>query len=816
MENTATSRDGGDTSLVWDKGGRIFVYLLFGLLPLWFLPFSSFPVAEAKLFLTGILVFGAFALWFAKTLATGHIAIPKSYVWIAGLVFLGASLLSLIFSSSTLTSFLGNVGQPDTFISFVLYLGALLIVPVFLRDLTHIMKAVLFFGGALGVLAVYSLLQFFGVFIIPLDFTQSTGFNPIGPPQALAVFMGAGLAFFVALLSSLHLSPILKAGFSAVAVLVGIVLVLVNFSYVWLGLLVAFALIVAWQIMHTRDKGQGLTRFNLPMFLIAVVAILFFVQPPITGIVQLPVSISPSLSSTFDIMKESYRGNIENAFIGSGPATFLYEYLQYRPLELNSTAFFGVRFSQGFSAISTFFVTMGVLGVVSILALLGYLLWQSMRGIALLGKAGSPYEKTAFVAFSALAFLVLMWFVYPVNFSIFLLTFLLGGILFASMRAGGVLPEWSLSFSTSPQRVFVLSFLAVILLTTSILGIYTHGQKYIAAVMHTRGVQAFNANQDVGTAVSRVNLALNLEDNDRYWRTMAQLMLVQANNILQDTTLDASTQRTAFEQALQGAIQAAQRATQANGADPLNWEQLAAVYSNVTVVVADASVFAIENYLLAAERNPKNPASRFAVGQTYVQAADNQQRIVANLRANEGSAVDITAAETKGAEFLSNALTELNTTLALKADYAPAHFLIAQVYERQGNRAGAIEKTVEVRNLNPQDVGVGYQLGLLYYFDDQLNAAEGEFNRVLLLNPNYSNARYFLGLIFDQQGKAAEAITQFEEVSILNPDNQEVKKIISNLENGLPALEGLTDPVTATEPPVPQEGDEEDLQEIEG
>ena len=360
MENSIAQKEQPkeQPNIIWDKIGRISVYLLFGLFPIWFLPITALPSSEAKMLLSGILVFGALASWLAKALSTGRVDIPKSYVWIAAPVFLGFVLISTIFSDARTISFLGNSNQPDTLMSFVIYLGALFIVPIFLRDISHIMKAVFFFGGSLAILGIYALLQFFGIFIIPLDFAKITSFNPIGTTQALAVFLGAGFVLFVALLTSLNLSSRLKVLFTSGAILLGAVLIFVNFSYVWLGLLIAFALIVSWQIMHMRSAGQTMAKFNLPMFLIVIVAILFFVQPPIANIVNLPTTISPSVSSTIGIATESYKNNIENTLIGSGPATFLYEYLKYRPLELNSTSFFNVRFGQGFSAISTSFTTM--------------------------------------------------------------------------------------------------------------------------------------------------------------------------------------------------------------------------------------------------------------------------------------------------------------------------------------------------------------------------------------------------------------------------------------------------------------------------
>jgi len=59
------------------------------------------------------------------------------------------------------------------------------------------------------------------------------------------------------------------------------------------------------------------------------------------------------------------------------------------------------------------------------------------------------------------------------------------------------------------------------------------------------------------------------------------------------------------------------------------------------------------------------------------------------------------------------------------------------------------------------------------------------------LDKNYSNARYFLGLIYDKEENKEKAIEQFTKIAELNPDNEEVKKILTNLREGKSALEGI-------------------------
>ncbi|MFH1392815.1 MAG: tetratricopeptide repeat protein, partial [Patescibacteria group bacterium] len=141
--------------------------------------------------------------------------------------------------------------------------------------------------------------------------------------------------------------------------------------------------------------------------------------------------------------------------------------------------------------------------------------------------------------------------------------------------------------------------------------------------------------------------------------------------------------------------------------------------------------------------------------------------------------------------------------------YAPARFLLVQVYDQQGKLTDAVKRAEELVSLNVNDVGALFQLGFLYYKNNQFEQAKPAFERAIELSPNYSNARYFLGLIYDKNAqmsdsssaKATEdrnkAIEEFRKIAELNPDNAEIKQIVANLTAKKPALFGVTPPAPA-------------------
>ncbi|TSD04661.1 MAG: hypothetical protein Greene071436_93 [Parcubacteria group bacterium Greene0714_36] len=94
----------------------------------------------------------------------------------------------------------------------------------------------------------------------------------------------------------------------------------------------------------------------------------------------------------------------------------------------------------------------------------------------------------------------------------------------------------------------------------------------------------------------------------------------------------------------------------------------------------------------------------------------------------------------------------------------------------------------------PSDIGVAFQLGLLYYQKQNFDRAQLEFERAVTINENYANARYFLGLIYDKKKDKARALGEFERIAATNPDNQEVLRVIANLKEGKGALDGIVPP----------------------
>jgi tetratricopeptide (TPR) repeat protein len=136
----------------------------------------------------------------------------------------------------------------------------------------------------------------------------------------------------------------------------------------------------------------------------------------------------------------------------------------------------------------------------------------------------------------------------------------------------------------------------------------------------------------------------------------------------------------------------------------------------------------------------------------------------------------------------------LAKSLERKRDYAPAHFLLAAVYDKQGRLDDAVRKMESVRLYHPFDVGVAFELGTLYLKKQAWEEAAAEFRRALGFLPSYANARWYLAYAYEQMGQREQALQTLALLLEAYPENPTIKKKIQELKADLPT-DHLPDPI---------------------
>lgn len=770
-------------NLVWDLIIKWCLYLAIFLSPLFFLPWTLYIVSLNKQTLLFTLISLALIAWLIRGISRGEVICPRTVLkWLVGGLLL-LSLLSLWFSGARSLGFWGFSGaEVDTFISLLALAGLLGLAASELaenRELNFTLK--LFTWSAL-IVSIFSLLQLWGFWTLPWLFTQDSSFNPIGTSNALALYLG-----FVFILSSaaLYLGrqdfSLLFRTALGIAVLLSFLMVLaLGYWPVFIGWIAVGLLAVAADLRSR--PGEVSKRMFLPLALIVVAAFflltnLGFFNFPLPGFNLLP-EVTPSLGASWQIAKSTLQESLKNFLLGSGPATYQYQYGLYRDPTLNQTLFWDIRFNQGYNALLTQLVQGGVLGF---LLLLGFLGTAALLAIRLLLKRGLPAPVYAFTL--AVVYLALMMFFYPQNFVLYFLLFALTGLLLgARAEITEDYQRWSLSDSPAKTLIYSLVMMLLIMVMASLL--YLNSQRYWGAVRFAQGVVLANTSGDVEKALPALLAGRDLDPrNDFYLRVAAETFLLRASNLLTDTTkqLPTSDLQVQFSGNVGAAIQLAQRATEVNPRHVANWLTLARIYENLIGLVDGSASAAFAAYNQAAKLEPNNPVISANLGRAHLANQDYQA-----------------------------AIDNLEKAINLKPDYAPAHFSLVQVFDRQNKNEEAVARAERLRSLAPNDVGLLFQLGLLHYQAERFNKAREVFENIAQLTPDYANALYFLGLIYDRQNQRELAIKIFKHIADLNPDNQEVRQILRNLRRGDPALKDISQPAPEERTRAPIEEKEKD------
>lgn len=692
-----------------DKIIRYSFYLLAFLLPLWFLPWTIFPVALNKQTLLSVFVFLLFIVWMVKIIISGKL----SLVW-NKLVFLLIFLLlvlgvSTAFSGAQAQSFWGMSQETDTYFNFLLFglVFFLFANLISINQLKSVLISVLASSGALSLLFLIQILLKKPLF--SWDFANFLTFNPVGTTQGLGLFLGGAFAALMALISG----KILKRWMLVSAIVLGISLFacifIINYWPIWLGIALATVLVMAEM---TKSIGKSFTqkefkRFILPLIVLAFSLIFIFIRIPTQNIVNIPPEVSPTYRATFDIAIKTLRESAKNFLLGSGPATFPYQYSFHRTAGPNLTDFWQIRFNQGTAALPTFLATFGVLGT---LLLFGIIILFFYQGFSQIYRISAPIGRTRLAVFVAGFYFFLLWFFYPLNFSLTFSAFLMLGIWNAisvdqrRVQPGSAVKEFS--FTQSPQKAFFTMTICVVLIVVSIIGLYNVFQKYRGALSYARGLSLVNNEPPrLDEAMQEINQAALLDRKDVYFRNLSQMFLLKTNEILENQELSQEQRQTLFQQTVSNAELSATAAVQINPRNSQNWLQLGNVYENLILFgVEEAEQLAISNYQKTQELDPQNPQIPLNIGRVYKTIAEMIQVQISLLEmAEERDEEAIKKLEESRDKNLDLALEHFTKSAELKPNFSAAYYLIAQVYETQGKNEEAFENYQTVLELEPDN-----------------------------------------------------------------------------------------------------------------
>ena len=756
---------------------RWLAYALIFLLPLAMVPNALDPLEIHKQTVLVVLTLLAFLGWSCAMVARRAFAVRTGWIHAVPLLVLGSTVASAAASPAPYLSWVGGSGQEymSALTVFALTVLYYVVVNVLGTDREHrVVHGLLVLSASVA-----------GAFGLWSAVHGGTA-NTVGTLNALGAYLVAMTAFGCGLLVAnrpdhavLHggwAGRAEQAVIAVVSVEALVLLAILNYRMLWILLVAGLLTLLA--VAFARAKELHDLRRLIPPMLFLVLSVLVLLGLPLSLPFRVPVEVAPSHSAGVSIASNVLRG--PSAILGSGPGTYAFDYALLHDVATNATPMWAQRFDRASSFALTVATSLGVLGLCAWgTFLLSFFVRSAVRVIGT-----GPYRgwATVLVDVSAWTTFAVAAFLYPGNVTIVFFLFV-----FAALMAGQTeRAAKEIPFASYPRAGTLLG-ISIALASVGILAIvFVSVGRYVSEVSLANAVRISGESGDAKELVAALDRAVASNRlNDVAERDLAQALVMRVGAEL-DGVADVtaiSPARLAYVQALAAAaVDASIRATELSPREALNWLSQAVVYRALVPVIRDAGDFAVTAGRRAIALEPSNPSDQIELGKTFLALGESLRE--ATVSTDPAVASD---AKQRLSAYLSSAETAFNAAIALKPDDSSAHYQLSLTYDREGRLGDAITKMESVRKYNQTDVGVAFQLGLLYLRRDaagDLVLAQKELERAVELTPSYSNARWFLATIYEKQGNVAGAIEQVSKVLEYNPGNEIVSQRLERLRSG--------------------------------
>ncbi len=740
------------------------VFLIVFLVPIFFLTSNQSMFDLNKSLIFCLLTLIGVLSWLGKLVFKKEFTFRRTILDIPLIVFGLLYIFVTIFSKNWFSSIAGvsNYYHHSLVVIIFLILFYFLIVNNFrtLRDITGLLVTFI----ASGVLvAVVSLLQILGAYIFVSDVTKDRSFNLIfNSVTMLGIFLAVFLPVIISFLVSVR-----KTVWRFILIVVGLVdfsvLFLIDSNIVWYTLIGCLFVFLIFLTLRSRDFESRWA--ILPTILLVLAAVLIFVDVPNTTNIALPGDIVLDHTTTWKIA----RSTLTSApLFGTGPGMFSHAFSEYRPDSFNDTVLWNLSFIKSSSEFTQILITTGLL--VTVIYLYLFLRFGFSMLMNLVKERDNNLSWLIRLGlFIAWAGLFVVSFFYPFSFVIFFVLWLM-----TALSVSLITKEKGEMLETkpSPATGFLSSVVFSMLIVLGIVFIYGAVTIWLADYHYTNGNQALIDN-DVKKAQIEYNRATELNAHEAiYHFSLAQSFINEAQTILPQSTEDINEITN---------LVTLSRVASSNGLN-IDTERSAAyqnyiqIYSGLIQYDPTLSSELIAAYNKLIELDEKNPLNYMGAGDNAVTIA---QLIISSVA--EEDEEQATQAQEQANQLYQQAMDSYKKAANLKNDYVAAELKYALVSELMGDDSVAISGLEDLAQKYSQRDDVQYELGRIYYKNDQIEDAKKQFVTALNINPDHANAAFQLGEIVQSEGDKDMAITLFTRVLSNNPDNESVRQRLEEL-----------------------------------
>lgn len=746
------------------------VYGVILLTPIFFLPFTFEFLEFNKQYLLAILVLVGVLSWIGKAIIEREIKFYKTPLDIPLVAFWFIVLISGILSQDRTLSFLGSFDNltvgviPITF--YVLFYFLVTNTLVKLEDI----KRVNIFVLSSGIIAsAFFFLQIGGVLAkIGLPWRFHNTVSSLNTPFGVFAIIGLVLALNALFVKKKDIKSDIFWFVSFIIFLA--VLLLVGFKPVWIAAAAALFLLLVLGMSHLEEIRTSWITVSFALLVVALIFVLLGVPQFLTA--NLPLEVTLSQGASWKIATETLGSSLKQFILGSGPATFAYDFARFRPESLNLTFAWNVRFTNPASTFINLLSTVGFLGTVSyvlvILLSLGTIVFVWMKktlkkeGVLSrvtkgLHESGSIFSSTTLFFGMTVGWLSLLaasfFLVFSTTLWVLFFLYMAGLMVVARHLLQTNEKPIIVSLKTSPQYSLASSFVFILVFSGVIVfGIFL-GRFYIANVSYAQSVQS-SATGDFDKMIDGAAKAVKYHANSaKYHTALARSYLLKAAAESRNAQPDSQT----ITSLVASAVNEARLATDLAPKDVRTWENLAVMYENARSIAPNAIDWSIAALDKAIELEKTNASHYLRRGNLKFLLQKND-----------------------------DAKADYEESVRLKPNYVDAFVRLSLLEEVRKDLNTAVMRMSDAFRFAPQNPEILFQLGRLLYnrkAENDLALAEQAFRGAIQFNPNHSNALYSLATILENQGDKNGALLLYRRVLQLNPDNEEIKAKVRNLSN---------------------------------
>lgn len=762
----------------FDKLIPVSMFMLALGLPLFFTGVTLQGIAlDRQVYFYFWLMLGLVA-WVSLGVVKGELRIAKTPLDIPIVLFLVVYGLSTALSIDKWHSLVGFFGDPSRgFLPMVaLALAYYFIFSHFTPKRFYAMAGAFLFSSFFVVLWTVAVVQ--GIHFMPAAWEQYAPLSLLGSVSALGAYFAVLLPILLTALfqtSKIRIRGVQYVVRAALGIMMLSVLFLMIalYSYIpWVALfagLAFFLIFILSQVVRPGDQWLWLPMITF-VFTLSIVMMYQNSTTSSFSKARLPVEIAPNSALSWDIARGALK---ENFLIGTGPATYGYNFSLYKPETFNQTPFYTVRFYEGSSALFETLTTVGVAGMIAfVIVVLSFL----SIGLYLLTREREQNKMLSLALWSSAITFIIMVFTVRINGP----TILIGSLL--SILALRVLlwesqseQKWlNLSFKATPKFALTLAFLFMVV-SAGVAAVFVFmGKLYMADMYAGRAVRAESPSVD--GSLTDLSQALGYYPKESRYYTRAgheslALALGEMNKPEADRNIDVA--RGFANSAVLNAVHAVELMPK----DVAAVESVGVVYENLSLLDAGYLPKAKENYENASILDPKNPLLLLKIAQIDKALSDQK------------SAADDAKA------LLSDATNRLNQAIALKDDFAVAYHTLAIIKAGNKDFDGAIESERNAVGRDQKNLTYIYSLALLLQArdkNDDVDQAEQIYKAILANNEKLVDVRVSLGVLYEKQKNMQEATNTYQKaLDSIPADNTnvatlrtQVEKMLTTVRNG--------------------------------